>query len=40
MFISQKRQIRHKEHAGLPRVRFEMLGIAARDDVGDLHYST
>jgi len=26
--------------AGLPRVRFEMLGIAAKYDVGDLHYST
>jgi len=26
--------------AGLPRVRFEMLGIAAKCDVGDLHYST
>ena len=26
--------------AGLPRVRFEMLGIAAKYDVDDLHYST
>jgi len=25
--------------AGLPRVRFEMLGIAAKYDVDDLHYS-
>ena len=26
--------------AGLPRVRFEMLGIAAKYDIDDLHYST
>ena len=26
--------------AGLPRVRYEMLGIAAKYDVGNLHYST
>jgi len=26
--------------AGLPRVRFEMLGIAAKYDVDDLYYST
>ena len=26
--------------AGLPRVRFEMLGIAAKYDIDDLRYST
>ena len=26
--------------AGLPRVRFEILGIATKYDVDDLHYST
>ena len=26
--------------AGLPRVRFEMLGIAAKYDIDDFHYST